>query len=78
MDKDERGRALAEAVLTLDPKKIREVARITGHDVTDLSDREIQIRASEMIIFGMPNAPKEAVLKAISTLSSGRFSFKYY
>lgn len=76
MDKKERERLLREAVLTLNPKTIRETAQITGHTVGDMTDREIQERAAEMIIFGIPDAPKDALLRAISTLSEGRFSFR--
>ena len=78
MDKYERERLLTEAVLTLDPIRIREAAEKTGHMVKDMSDTEIQMTAAEMIIFGIPDAPKDVLLRAISILSSGRFSFKYY
>lgn len=73
MTKEEKEKLLREAVLSLNPQKIREAGEKTGHPVKVSDDGEVIQLASEMIVFYIPNAPKEIMMTALSMLTMDMF-----
>lgn len=68
MDKKEKERILREAVLSLDPQKIREAGEKTGHPVRIINDEEIMFLAAQIIMFYIPDAPYNAREEAMMIL----------
>lgn len=57
-----------EAVLSLEPSKIREGGDRTGHKVMLEDDVDVLLGAAQIILFYIPNAPKEKKEKAMDIL----------
>ena len=62
-------RGLLEAVFTLDPMTIRIVGNKCGHPVRLMDDFEVLHAAAEMVVFAIPNAPREIRDKATNILA---------
>ncbi len=75
----EKGKILREAVMTLDPQKIREAGERTGHPVRVESDTEIVYLAAQLILFFIHDAPDEVLREAEDVLGiSGTFFRGFY
>ena len=75
MEKSEREQILKEAVLTMNPQRIREAGNKTGHPVKVVDDVEIVYLAAQMILFFIPDAPQKAKQEAMLILDIPHISF---
>lgn len=57
-------RLMREAIFSMNPQKIRDVGRRTGHEVSVEDDEEVVKLAAEMIVFHIPDAPLTVKLEA--------------
>ena len=61
---------LCDAIISLNPMAIRLVGEMTGHPVNPtLDDIEILHRASEIIVFYIPDAPQQVREHALNILA---------